>query len=203
MRELLSISAGVLAVVSSLPYILNTAKGKTHPNLVTWLTWTIINGINTVLAWKVGAFPTEIIAGSSAIATITIVCLALRKGTRRYTPFDIVCQALALAGIVVWLATDRPTLGAVITTAVSLLVAVPTWQHAWKAPLHETWETFALGAAANFLTLLSLTTFGLVAVASPMTFLLSDIFLTGVILLRCRRLLRRTVADIPAGTAVA
>lgn len=189
MREILSLTAGLLAIVSSLPYIINTARGKTQPNLVTWLTWTIINTINAILAWQVGALPTEIIAASSGIATLTIVCLGLKSGVRRYTTFDIVCQAVAIAGIILWRITNQPTLAAIITTTVSLLAAVPTWRHAWKAPLRETWETFGIGAVANLMTLLSLTTFGIVAIASPITFLFSDVLLTSVILLRGKKML--------------
>ena len=184
MREFLSLGAGLVAIISGLPYIVNTAKGMTKPNLVSWLTWTMISSINTVLAWKVGAVPTEIIAGSSVLVNLAIVILGLRNGTKRYTTVDIVCQITALVGIVIWLITNQPTLAAVIMTVVSVLSAIPTWRHAWKAPYHETWETFAIGSLANLMTLLSLTSLSLVAVSSPMTFLISDMYLTAVILYR-------------------
>jgi hypothetical protein len=197
MREFVSLGAGLIAIISGLPYIIHTATGRTKPNLVSWLTWTLIAAINTVLAWKVGALPTEILAGSSVIVNLTIVTLSFRHGIRKYTAFDMVCQISSIAGIVLWLITKQPTVAAIVMTVVSVLSAIPTWRHAWAAPHHETWETFAVGSLANLMTLLSLSSLSVVATASPLTFLCSDIYLTSVIVFRRKWLDRDELVSNP------
>jgi hypothetical protein len=108
MRNAIALIAGIISFASILPYIRDVNKGKTHPNMVSWLTWCILNLINTIAALSTGATQTALLSGASALATGSVTLLALSHGIKKYTVFDIVCQVLALSGIVAWRLTGQP-----------------------------------------------------------------------------------------------
>jgi uncharacterized protein with PQ loop repeat len=66
-RDLLAIVAGIITVAATLPYIINTIKGKTRPNIVTWFTWTLLNTITAIAAYSGHAYQTTIFAGAGAL----------------------------------------------------------------------------------------------------------------------------------------
>jgi hypothetical protein len=174
MRELLTYLAGIIIVISPIPYVIDILRDKTHPNMVTWVTWTLINGINTAAAFSAGAWQTGIYGLAATIATSTIATLALWHGVKRYTRFDIACQVVALLGLPLWLLTRQPALAIALELGVDLAGGLPTLRHAWNAPFEETLRTFALSAIAGLLLLLSLSDYTYVAVAMPVYILLFD-----------------------------
>jgi len=55
MRNAIALIAAIISFASILPYIRDVNKGNTHPNMVSWLTWCMLNMINTVAALSVGS----------------------------------------------------------------------------------------------------------------------------------------------------
>jgi len=184
MRELLTLAAGIIVVVSPIPYVVDIVRGKTRPNMVTW---TIINAINMAAAFSAGAWQTGIYALAATIATGTISVLGIWHGVNKYTPFDIVCQVIALLGIPVWLLTKQPALAIAIELCVDFAGGLPTLRHAWRSPGEETLRTFLLSAVAGLLLLISLKQYSFVAVAMPTYIMLFDSAITTTILLRRQR----------------
>lgn len=174
MRELLTILAGILVLVSPLPYIIDIIRNKTHPNMVTWVTWSLINSINTAAAFKSGAWQTGLFGLCGTLATVSIATLALWHGVKKYTAFDVTCQIIALLGIPLWVLTGQPALAVLLVLGVDFSGGLPTLRHAWKAPQEETLKTFALTAVAGLLLLLSLNHYTFIAVAMPLYILLFD-----------------------------
>ncbi|HSX16995.1 MAG TPA: hypothetical protein VLH86_02740 [Patescibacteria group bacterium] len=196
MHNTLAVAAGLVALSSSVPYILNTLRGKTHPNLVSWFTWMLLHAIAASAAFASGAVQTGIFTSAAALSTGFIVLMSLRYGIRRYTRFDALCQAFAFAGIVAWRFTDRPVVAIVMVMAVNLMAALPTIRHAWQAPQHETWQTFALSVLASSIVLASITHYDFVSLAYPIYFFACDAAIAVVILARRRRIL--TIIDTMA-----
>ena len=188
MRELITLIAGALIVVSPIPYVIDIIKGRTRPNMVTWVTWTIINVINMAAAFSAGAWQTGIYGLAATIATGTISVLGAWRGLRHYTVFDITCQIVALCGIPVWLFTKQPAAAIAIELAVDFAGGLPTLRHAWRAPDEETMRTFVMSAIAGCLLLLSLEHYDFVAVAMPAYILTFDTLIASTIFFRRRSL---------------
>ncbi len=184
MRSDLAFIAGCIAIVGAIPYILDTLKGKTHPNIVTWFTWTLLNGINAAAAWSSGALQTAIFSGAGALATGAICLVGLRYGLKKYTRFDILCQCSALLGVVLWQLTSRPAVAVLINVATDFTGWLPTYRHAWKAPHAETWQTFALSGFSAALTLVSIQDYTLIALAFPVYILAANVAIVSTILVR-------------------
>jgi hypothetical protein len=182
MRNDLAIIAGVISVLSAFPYIIDTIKGKTHPNLVSWFTWTLLNGINAAAAWSSGAMQTAIFSIAAGIATGAILLVGLRSGVKRYGKFDITCQSTALFGTVLWRVTNNPNLAVLVNLGTDFAGFLPTYRHALKSPHAETWEMFAISAFSAVLALASIEHFTFIALASPLYIFSANIALVITIL---------------------
>jgi hypothetical protein len=187
MRADLVFFAGIITLVSPIPYVRDSLKGKTHPNLVTWFTWTLLNGITAAAAWSTGAKQTAIFMTAAAIATFAIVLSGLKYGLKRYTKFDISCQATALVGLTLWGITSNPAVAVAINVATDFVGLLPTIRHAWKSPHSETWQTFAIAMAAGALTLISIQNYTFISLASPIYIFFADTTMLFVILSRRRK----------------
>jgi hypothetical protein len=173
--------------MSALPYIIDIAKGKTHPNLVTWVTWTLVVCISTAAAISEGALHTAVLSGAIAIGDIFIVIMSVKRGVKKYTGFDIICQIIAFIGLALWLVTGSASLAVALSLVVVAIAALPTWRHAWIKPFEETWQGFAMGSLAGALTLASLTSFTFVDLAFPIVTVINCSLIV-VIILSHRRL---------------
>jgi len=184
MRSACIVIAGLLSALSGLPYVLDIAKNKTHPNLMTWVTWMLVAIINTAAAVSKNAIPTAILSGAIALTDALIVAMSIKKGVKRYTAFDVACQLIAIIGLGLWLVTGNPSLAVALLVSVILIAALPTLRHAWIAPFEETWQGFVMGAAAGALTFISLNRFTFVALAFPIATMVNCTLVVGIILQR-------------------
>jgi len=187
-QEFIAVIAGIIMVVTMIPYILDTIRGKTHPNIVSWFTWTLLTAIGTFAAFSEGAITTAIFSLAATLSTLMIVILGLRGGVKRYTLFDVMCQGVALLGIVLWQITQSAELAVAIVVVTDMIAALPTIRHSWIAPHAETWQTFAYGAFSAALTLFTITQFTFTAFAYPVWITFANTIISTVILYRRRKL---------------
>lgn len=186
MRNALAIISGLISVVASLPYILDTFRGKTRPNIVTWLTWGSLSAITSFAVLSDHAVQTAIFAGAMALSSFTIALVGLRYGLKRYTLFDIICQILAIIGIILWQVTSQPGLAVLFVIISGLVGALPTYRHIWLQPKEETLPTFVAYFIAELIAITSLANFRFVASGYPIYMALSSVSLIGLILF-CRQ----------------
>ena len=186
MREIVAIVSGVIIFASAIPYIIDTVKGKTKPNVVSWFTWTLIAAIGTFAALSEGAVTSAILTGADTLGILAITILALRFGFSRYTFFDAACQVVALIGVGLWLITSEPVIALAIAVAIDFVALMPTLRHAWRLPYEETWSTFALSAFAAGLVVFTVPELSFVALAYPLYLVIGNLAPTIVILYRRR-----------------
>jgi len=196
MREALAIIGALVAMFSTVPYLIDIVRGKTKPNIVTWLTWTLLTGISGSAALAGGEKKTALFLLGTTLCTAAVVVLGLKYGIAEFSRFDIVCQISALLGLVLWLVFNSPVIGIVVPLLIDLIGALPTVRHAWLKPGEETWQSFAIGIIAPALTIASLTRFNIISLAFPLYLLLSDLILSAIIIGRRKQFglpLTRTV----------
>lgn len=184
MREIISVVAGLIAIGGMVPYILDTVKGKTKPNLVSWFTWTILTSVGAAAAFAEGAVTTGIFSAASGISTLSIVILGLRNGVKHYTRFDVICQGLALLGIVLWQITKDPAAAVAVVVLTDAVAALPTLRHSWRDPHAETWQAFGASALGAAITLATVTQASFVALAYPIYLTVVNALTVGIIVHR-------------------
>jgi hypothetical protein len=177
-----------LTIASVLPYLRDIIKGATKPNIVSWITWSLLTGIATAAQISAHEYFAAIFTASATLATTAVVALGVRHGYVKYTMFDVVCQISAIIGIILWQLFDSPTLGVLASVVIDLIGALPTVRHAWQKPGEETWQTFAVASVGGLFGLLALSTFNWITLPYATYILIANIFLTSEIIYRRRQL---------------
>ena len=156
------IVGAIVQVIGSLGYLIETIKGKTQPNRVTWLLWGIIPGI---------AFLSQINQGVGAAAMFTfvigfipiVIFLATflnKKAVWKLGRFDYVCGALAILGLILWFITKVGNLAILLSIIADFFAAVPTLVKAYRNPESESYKDFLGSVIYGVITLLTLQQWG-------------------------------------------
>jgi hypothetical protein len=147
-----------IGFAGNLTYVIDTLKGRTRPNRVSWFMWTLGPfvafaaqlsegvGIQSLLTFMAGFCP----------LLVLIASFADRKAVWKLTAFDLVCGALSLLGLVLWFVTRHAGVAIIFSIAADGLAAIPTIRKSYTDPESEGWVNFAAAAVATGLTLLTI-----------------------------------------------
>lgn len=146
----------IINLIGTTSYLIDTIKGKTKPNRVTWALWAMAPLI---------AFTAQISQGVGWAALITFVTgfsplliflasFLNRKSSWKLTRFDLVCGALSIGGLILWQLTGDAILAIVFAIMADFLAGVPTLVKAFKEPETENWHAFFFAGISTLITLL-------------------------------------------------
>jgi hypothetical protein len=136
----------VLSLLGSADYIINTIKGKTKPNRVSWLIWAISPIIGTIAAISNGvtwAILPTFMAGFGPLL-VFIVSFFNKKSYWKLGGGDYLCGALAIIALILWGVTKDPNVAIFFSIVADLLAAIPTLIKAWRHPETESGLIFIL-----------------------------------------------------------
>ncbi len=153
-----AILAALITLGGSAGYALDTLRGKTQPNRVSWVLWTLAAMI---------AFAAELVqhAGLEVLLTFAVgfgplvVVVASFVDPRAYwklTRLDIGCGVLSVAALAMWAITGTGDVAIAFSIAADLLAAIPTIRKARKHPESESTNAFVGGALGAAITLLAI-----------------------------------------------
>lgn len=153
-----AILGALIVVTGNAAYAVDTVRGKTQPNRVTWMLWALAPmiafaaevaqgvGLNAVLTLAVGIGPLLVVAASFLDP----------KAYARVTPFDAGCGVLSLIALVAWAATGRGNVAILLSVLADFLAAIPTIRKAYRYPHTEHAAAFLSGVAGAAITLLTI-----------------------------------------------
>lgn len=183
MKTAFLVIGSLITIASIVPYLIDIARGKTKPNLVSWITWTLLTAIATAAEIAAGEWFTAIFTAAAVVETGSVVVFGIfKRAYVRYTAFDIVCQVAALGGIVLWQAFDSPLIGIMGAVIIDFIGALPTVRHAWLQPYEETWQTYALCFVGAIFGVLALSSFTWESLSYPLYIVLINAVFTIIIL---------------------
>jgi len=148
----------VLSLIGSGRYVFQVLKGKTKPNRVTWILWALAPliafaaeihegvGLQSVVTFMAGFSPLLIVIASFISA----------RAVWKLTGFDIVCGALSLLGLILWLLTRHSDIAIAFSIAADGLAGLPTLVKSYKEPETESYLVFLLASVSSALTLLTI-----------------------------------------------
>ena len=140
-----------LILASSIDYIIDTLKGKTKPNRVTWLIWSTapiiaaIAAISNGVSWAI--LPT-FMAGFGPLL-VFIVSFFNKKSYWKLGGGDYLCGVLAILALVLWAVTKDPNIAILFSILADLFAAIPTLIKAWRHPETESGLAYILSALAQ------------------------------------------------------
>ena len=187
MKDALLVIAGIITIASVIPYIRDIIRGKTKPNITSWVTWTLLTAIATAAEIASHEYRTAIFTGSTTMATGLVVILGLRYGYVKYSKFDVACQVGAIVGLLLWWAFNSAVIAILASVTIDFIGALPTLQHSWNQPDEEAWQTFAIAAFGGVLGLLALNHFNIISLAYPLYIVGINIVMSSIILSRGSR----------------
>lgn len=183
-RTALLIISSVLIVISIIPYLIDIAKKKTKPRVVSWLNWAFLGAIAGAAALNAGQLPAALLAFASVTEVLLVVILGLYYGDRSFEKIDVLCQLGAGMGLLLWLTLHNPLIAIIIITLVDLIAALPTYKHIWQKPEEETLASFVICGIASALTLAAITSLVLTGLIYPIYLLLANFGMAGLIIFK-------------------
>jgi hypothetical protein len=151
----LGIAIGFLGQLS---YLIDTIKGKTKPNKVTWAVWAFAPliafwatirqgvGVQSLLTFMVGFGP----------LVILIASFASKKAYWKTTKLDLICGGLAIIGLILWKITGTGNLAIFFSIIADGLAAIPTIIKSYKQPETENSNGYLGTTVAALITLLTI-----------------------------------------------
>jgi hypothetical protein len=167
----------ILNFIGGVGYLIDTLKGKTKPNKVTWFFWALAPliafaaqiqqgvGLSAWMTFSVGFSP----------LLIFIASFINKQSEWKLTKFDLICGALALCGLILWSLTRVGNLAIIFSILADLLAATPTFLKAWKAPETESSLIYLLSGINGLIALLTLTAWTFEYYGFPLYILLFNI----------------------------
>jgi hypothetical protein len=174
MKGILAFTAAFLMLFCTVPYIIDIVKGKTKPNIVSWITWTLLIGIGAAALFASHQSHAGLLLTGDVIATFAVVVVGIKYGFAKLELFDGLCQLGAIIGLVLWLVFNSPMIAIAATLVIDFIGTLPTVRHSWLHPNEETSITFGIGVIATVLTLLSLKEYSVTAWIYPAYLLFSN-----------------------------
>ena len=188
MRNILSLLGALLAIGSVVPYLIDIIKRKTRPNIVSWITWTILTAIATAAAFAAHEPRSAILTLATSLGTLSVVLLGLKYGIAKFTLFDGICQTAAIIGLILWFVFNSPLIALVASLGVDFIGLLPTLRHSWLKPGEETWQAFGIAFFASAFTIASIKTFTVTGLLFPVYLTLADGSLALMLIYRRRHL---------------
>ena len=174
LRIALVVISTFLSASSSVPTIRDTVRRRSHPRVVTWLTWSLLTGVAGAASASSGDYPAAAFSLIGTLTTAAVAIAGLRYGDRSIGRLDVVCLVLVVAGFVLWRVFNHAGIAVVAACVIDGIGLVPTLVHAWRRPREETASTYALIAVAGgCATLAAWGTWTVTAVAYPLYVLVS------------------------------
>jgi hypothetical protein len=184
MKSILGLLTLLIGLTSYGLYIRNILRGYTKPHMLSWLIWSLLAAVVFLAQVDGGAGAGSWITGLTAVAAFIIFVLALRYGRSANSFFDWLCLAAAVAAIAIYLGHAGPWLAVVIASSVFVLGLIPTLVKAYRRPREETAMTFWLNGLKFLLAIAALESLSLLTVLYPLTLVIFNWLLVGVILWR-------------------
>lgn len=155
--------------VGSSLYALDTVRGRTQPNRVTWFFWATIPliafsaeiadgvGLSSVMTLSAGLGPMLVFASS----------FVNKNAYWKLTNLDYACGILSVVAIIGWLSTSRGVVAIALSITADALAAIPTITKASRKPESENAIPFFFGAINSGIAILTIDTWNFATYGFP------------------------------------
>ena len=184
------ILGALISLGTVMVYVRDTIRGRTQPNRVTWLLWSLapmlafaaeLNahvGLSALMTFSVGFNPLLVLVAS----------FVNPQASWRIGRFDYLCGALSLAGTGAWLLTSDTTVALVAAIAADALAALPTVRKSITSPRTESRVIYLGGIINASIALLVVRRLDGAHIAFPVYILVVNLALTLILVRGSRRL---------------
>ena len=153
-----AILGALITVTGNAVYAVDTVRGNTQPNRVSWTLWMLapLIGFAAEVTQHVGL--QSLLTFAIGFGPLLVVCASFLdpKAYARVTLFDVLCGALSLVALLAWAVTGTGDVAIFFAIMSDFFGAVPTLRKAYRAPESEHAVAFLGGVAGSVITLLTI-----------------------------------------------
>ena len=159
-----------VVVVGQAFYVVDTLRGRTQPNRVTWLLWAVAPllafaveiddhiGIIALMTFMYGFGP-MVVFGASFVNRQSVWALGR---------LDYACGVLSVAGTIGWLVTREGLIALAASIVADALAGFPTMIKSWRHPETESASAYVAGFVSAVITLLTVRHVSVTVMAFPL-----------------------------------
>ena len=153
-----AILGALITIAGSASYARDTLRGRTQPNRVSWILWTLapLIAFAAELAQHVGLDSLLTFAVGFGPLLVVIASYLDPKAYSRLTRVDVACGCLSLAALAAWGLTGAGDVAIVFSILSDLFGGVPTLRKAYTHPASESASAFVASGCGATLTLLTI-----------------------------------------------
>lgn len=168
--ERFAILGALLSFGGVVVYLVETIRGTSRPNRVTWFLWSLVPFIAFFAQIKEGVGYSSLLTFVSGFGPFLVFLASFinKKSYWEIGRFDIVCGAIAIVGVILWLVTSNPNLAILFSIIADGAAASPTVVKSFKFPETESYFAFLGGAVGAVLTLLTVSEWSFPNFAFPL-----------------------------------
>ena len=183
-----AILASVLGAIFFIPYIRNIFARKTEPHIYSWLIWSILQMVGTIIMFRGGARLGVLWLFIESLSCFFVFLLSFKYGTKNITKFDTICLFGALIAIFIYVFLHNPLLSIITISLIDFVGFLPTFRKSYEEPQTETASVYIASAFSYIFGILALSSYTLTT-----TFYLTSLMITNatcwlIIVLRRRKL---------------
>jgi hypothetical protein len=165
-------------------YIYKVLRRRVQPHIVTWSMWAFAPYVAffAQLSDGVGVQSLLTLFSGTSPLIVVVILLILHEQIWTVTAFDIVCGALSILGIAVWLLSRQAQYAVIFAIAADAFASIPTYRKAWRDPGSESRVNFGCLAVSALITLATIKVWSLSQVAFAAYLVVLGASLVGVLL---------------------
>ena len=170
----------IVQLIGIFSYIKDTLKGKTKPNKITWLMWSIAPMIATVAALSsgVGISILPVFMSGFGPFLVFISSLANKNSYWKLQKFDYFCGAFSILALILWIITKNPNIAILFSILSDASAAAPTIIKAWKHPETESINAYTTGLFNIFTGFFAIQTWNFSSLAFSVYLIISNTLIT-------------------------
>lgn len=160
----------VIGLIGSISYVVDTIKGKTQPNRVTWFLWALAPFVAFSAMMDQGVGLVSVMTLSVGIGPFLIFCASFfnKQSVWKMSRFDYVCGAFSLLALVGWYITKEANAAIALSLLADALALTPTLVKSIKDPESESSLVFLMATINSAIALLVLDTWTFSESAFPL-----------------------------------
>ncbi len=170
----------ILTLYGGLIYFLDTLKGKTKPNRVSWFIWSLAPlvafyaeirqgvGLQSLFTFIVGFVP----------LMVFIASFLNKKSIWKIGSLDVVCGVLSVFGIILWQITKEVNIAIALSIVADAIACIPTIIKSYHFPETENYQAYFMSFIAGCITLLTIKVWSFEQYGFPLYILAVSLILT-------------------------
>jgi hypothetical protein len=182
--EIISIIAGLIMFYSFIPYSRDILQGRVKPARSTRLMIILLLIVSLLQQHALGSGWLLAMTIGDGIGAFAILVLAFKRGIGGLHRIDLICYALLLIDVGVWVSTHNTLFALHMSVLADLIAMTPVVIKTWRQPWTETPLFFALGVLAPLLNIVGAGHYSYAILLFPVYIALINLIVTGLILYR-------------------